>query len=84
MTETYYTLEKVRFYRYRPSKETEIAESQNLSLLKTLGNDVKLRDGKTFGEKLRIVERVLEGDENHEEGEALDYPYIRYTGDKKW
>ena len=73
--ETYYELEKIRFYRYKPEKETVIAESQNLPFLVSLANDIKILRGKTFDEKVRIVERDLESDD------AIDYPYIRYYGD---
>lgn len=76
MVETYFELEKVRFYRYRPSKEIVIAESQNLAFLISLANDVKIREGKTFGEKVTICERDRETDD------VLDYPYIRYVKDR--
>ena len=77
MGETYFELEKIRFYRYRPQKEKKIAESQNLPFLKVLADEVKIRNGKTFGEKVTICERDLETDD------VLDYPYIRYVGDKQ-
>ena len=81
--ETYYVLEKVRYYQYKPSKETELAESQNLPMLIVMANEVNLRRGKSFGEKVRIAERVFEDNVDYEAEETIDYPYIRYWGDQK-
>ena len=80
--ETFYELEKVRFYRYKATKYTVIAESQNLKMLTVMANEIKIRNGKTFGEKVTIAERTLVDSEDYEKGDVLDYPYIRYVGDE--
>ena len=72
----YYELEKVRFYRYKGDKSTWIAESQDLQFLTILADDVKLRQGKTFEEKVRISKVEFDTED------ILDYPYLRYIGDK--
>jgi hypothetical protein len=80
--ETYYVLEKVRYYRCKPAKETELAESENLPMLIVMADEVNLRRGKTFGEKVRIAERVFEDNGDYEAEETIDYPYIRYWSDQ--
>ena len=75
--ETYFELEKVRFHKFDTDKVTVIDKSQDLRSLVTKAKTVQIKDGKTYGEKVRIVERDSETDD------VIHYPYIRYVSDPR-
>lgn len=66
-----YVLEKIRYYDF-DEKETLIDTSLNYEYLLAKAEKLRIKEGKTFLEKVRIAEL----DEN---GEVVDYPYVRYA-----
>jgi len=66
-----YVLEKIRYYDF-DEKETLIETSLNYDYLLEKAEKLRIKEGKTFLEKVRIAKL----DEN---GEVVDYPYVRYA-----
>jgi len=68
-----YELEKVRYYDF-DQKETLIEASLNYDYLLEKAEKLRIKEGKTFIEKVRIAEL----DENEE---VVNYPYVRYPNE---
>ena len=66
--EKHYELEKIRYYMF-DEKVILIASGTDLSDLVKKADEIKLRVGESYEDKVRIAEVV--------DGEVVDYPYIR-------
>ena len=64
----HYELEKIRYYMY-DEKVTPIESGSDLDVLIKKADKIKIHDGKSFEDKIRIAE-IVNGDITH-------YPYIR-------